>query len=434
MIPTKSNTAEQGCIPVSSNCVVWQGPNIECINLCTGDSVSEVVYKVAEKLCILQTTLNLSGLDLQQLVSFCSSVGPAPTTITLSAVLDYIMKKLICVNTKVDSLPAATQGYVEPTINFGTGDLSCLKYKDPVTGVDVVQLIHNQFSILLGKNLCQLRTLTTENTNKINDHELRIKVLENRTTSASTLQVTPNCAYPGITASTPAKIEDLVDAIDAKLCLLRKAIGEEDAITQAASKAGINGTVCSTAGDLSASQALSKATGATMAGAYASLGWNTTVVNLSQSVQNLWLTVLDMRCVIKDLRDCCGGNKCSEFILDLSVQTANNRTSVVLNFFGKTFIPSGYVNCTGTNGSRIRISDGVTTLPDIPLDLVGAAGNSNGITIAVAGSGVTTPLDVSKDYTVSIVGCVSKDNVVCNKSLERKLVASCNPVSIAIIP
>lgn len=432
MKPVKSNTAEQGCIPVSSNCVVWQGPNIACLNLCTGDSVSDVVYKVAEQLCILKSSLNISDVDLDQLLSFCSSVGPAPTTKTLSAVLGFIINKLQCVNTKVDAIPAATQGYQEPTINFGTTDLACLKYKDPVTGNEVTQLIHNQFSILLGKNLCQLKTTVASQSNILNDHEFRIKILEGKNTA--TLQVTPNCTYPGITASTPADIDDLVDAIDAKLCLLRRAIGEEDAITQAASKAGIYGSVCAAGGDISASQALARSQGTTMSGAYASLGWSNTVVNLSQSIQNLWITVLDMRCVIKDLKDCCGSNKCSEFILDFAATTDSSRSQITINFFNKTSIPSGYINCTGTNGSVIKITDGVTTLPDIPLDLVGSVLNTNGITIPVTGGSVTSPLDPNKDYKVTIVGCISKDTTNCVKTKEVIIYKSCNPVTIVIVP
>ena len=37
--------------PISSNSVIWQGPNISCINLCKGDSVSDIVYKLAVELC-----------------------------------------------------------------------------------------------------------------------------------------------------------------------------------------------------------------------------------------------------------------------------------------------------------------------------------------------------------------------------------------------
>ena len=36
------NLDNKPCSPISSNCVVWQGPDIPCIQLCTGDTVSDV--------------------------------------------------------------------------------------------------------------------------------------------------------------------------------------------------------------------------------------------------------------------------------------------------------------------------------------------------------------------------------------------------------
>ena len=51
MIPNKSNT-NNGCTDnTSSNCVVWQGPDLTCIDVCHGDSISDIVAKIAEKLC-----------------------------------------------------------------------------------------------------------------------------------------------------------------------------------------------------------------------------------------------------------------------------------------------------------------------------------------------------------------------------------------------
>ena len=91
MLPTKSNTADKGCAPVSSNCVIWQGPNLSCINLCNGDTVSDVVYKLAVELCDLQAQLDLSDLDLSCVVQACQTC-PEPVK-TLSAVLDLIITK-----------------------------------------------------------------------------------------------------------------------------------------------------------------------------------------------------------------------------------------------------------------------------------------------------------------------------------------------------
>jgi len=58
------NLDNSPCTPTSSNCVIWQGPNIPCIKLCTGDSVSDVVFKLATELCTIMDTLNVTNYDL----------------------------------------------------------------------------------------------------------------------------------------------------------------------------------------------------------------------------------------------------------------------------------------------------------------------------------------------------------------------------------
>ena len=62
MKPLNSHTA--GCDPVSSNCVIWQGPDIPCLKLCKGDTVSDVVYKLATELCDLLTALDVTTYTL----------------------------------------------------------------------------------------------------------------------------------------------------------------------------------------------------------------------------------------------------------------------------------------------------------------------------------------------------------------------------------
>ena len=96
MKPINLNTAP--CVPMSSNCVIWQGDNIPCINLCHGDTVSDVVFKLATELCTIMDQLNVSNYDLtcfgitacgpndfQTLIQFlitqiCELQGVTPTT------------------------------------------------------------------------------------------------------------------------------------------------------------------------------------------------------------------------------------------------------------------------------------------------------------------------------------------------------------------
>ena len=51
------NLDNSPCSPISSNCVVWQGPDISCLNLCTGDTISDVVAAMATELCTILDTL-----------------------------------------------------------------------------------------------------------------------------------------------------------------------------------------------------------------------------------------------------------------------------------------------------------------------------------------------------------------------------------------
>jgi hypothetical protein len=58
------NAAEESCSPISSNCVIWQGPDIECLDLCKGDSISIVIFKLACLVCDLKEQLNVDSYDL----------------------------------------------------------------------------------------------------------------------------------------------------------------------------------------------------------------------------------------------------------------------------------------------------------------------------------------------------------------------------------
>lgn len=58
------NLDNRPCSPISSNCVIWQGPDIPCINLCAGDTVSDIVYKLGTELCTIMDELKVSNYDL----------------------------------------------------------------------------------------------------------------------------------------------------------------------------------------------------------------------------------------------------------------------------------------------------------------------------------------------------------------------------------
>lgn len=64
MKPT--NFKDQTCESKSSNCIIWAGPNIDCINLKRGDSVSWAVYVLSTRLCTLEDQFALTNFNLTQ--------------------------------------------------------------------------------------------------------------------------------------------------------------------------------------------------------------------------------------------------------------------------------------------------------------------------------------------------------------------------------
>ena len=159
MIPTNSSGTTNGCDNISSNCVIWQGPDISCIDLCNGDSISEVVFKLATKVCDLlasgvDVNPNLNGLDIS-----CLNVrGATPTQ--LVPVLQAMVNQ-ICLN----ALPS---GGTKSTSTLPVMTLpACMQYND-ASGNPVTQLPLDQFATLIANQVCtNLASINTINSTSL---------------------------------------------------------------------------------------------------------------------------------------------------------------------------------------------------------------------------------------------------------------------------
>ena len=83
------NLDNSPCSPTSSNCIIWQGPDIPCIKLCTGDTISDVVFKLATELCIIIDELNVSNYDL---TCFASTACPPAD---FQALMELLILKIL---------------------------------------------------------------------------------------------------------------------------------------------------------------------------------------------------------------------------------------------------------------------------------------------------------------------------------------------------
>lgn len=414
MLPISSNTADQGCSPVSSNCVIWQGPNLSCINLCKGDTVSDVVYKVATQLCTLQTELDLSDLDLSCLVSFCSSANPAPTEQTLAAVLEFIIDKVCCLNTRCSVLEGGSSGgssYTEPTLSLP----SCLQYTN-AQGQTVTQLVHNQYTLTLATKFCELKGLVDTHTTQISGLNTRVATLEN-----ATVDPLPQVSVECLTGSSALiDLDDALGTVSTELCSLKGVLGSNNSITAAAAKQ------CTSLNNLPALSV----TGSMSAIA----GWKTTVTSLSDSINNLWLTVCDMRANLVAIKDSIGTINCAAVIVDFTASLNEARTSLTINFNGLTSYQgvlglTGFSDCS-QSGSILTVEDTAGKKFITNVNIVANATNSSGVTISIPTGSGSNELNAALNYKVTLQACVKKESVECNKTIEKTLYAPCTNITI----
>lgn len=403
--PTKSNTADQGCAPVSSNCVIWQGPNISCINLCTGDTVSTVVYKLGVEICEMKNTLNLTDMDLTCLLEVCETT-PEPAH-TLAAILNLLKNKICCLSDAVKALQDSSGGAGTTPESISLPLPECLYYTDPATGQPVHALPEDSYITYLAQKICVLKASVTTNTSNIATLQTQVAALQ-AATGYTTPKMTPVCVLPSV--ETP--IDQVLIALEKQYC---------DTIGKLGNLSAMSNAISSQCAGLTSANALSQnGTMGTIP------GWNPSVVNLSNSIQNLWLTVCDMRAVIADLKACCGEVDCTQFILDYTATINRSTGSLNLIFTGITNIPTGYVNCPTKSTIIVKDSSG-TSWTYTPFDLVATVPNTGGITLTVGGS-----LNPALDYTVKVIGCITKAGQVCSKETDKQLPAPCSNITGAV--
>ena len=326
MISTSSSATTNGCDNISSNCVIWQGPDIACIDLCNGDTISEVTKKIGDKVCQIITdgvsaNPNLTGLDLS-----CLNIqGTTPTT--LVPVLQAMVNQ-ICLN----SLSSGGSTTPLPVMVLP----ACLQYND-ASGNPVTELRLDAFATLIANQVCtNLASINTINTT-LTSFNTRIDVLEACVLPCSggvvEAQIIPTCVS---NIGNLTNVSVVVLALETAFCSLQTAVGLPSAINLAINQSVITGTSNSLT-DSSVS--------------YGSIsGWNNSPSTLAQSVQNAWVVIDDIYSAVAAIQtNCCPGG-CDAIVYNYT--TSNSFASnglingVLFNFIGSS-IPSTFSDASG---------------------------------------------------------------------------------------
>ena len=217
------NLDNKPCSPISSNCVIWQGPDIPCIKLCTGDTVSDVVGKLATELCAVLDTLNVTNYDLA--CFNLTACGPND----FQALIQFLIEQ-ICALQNPTTTTTTTDGNrsdalvtVAPCFVIG--------------GVTVMTV--SQYAQAIGEKVCSLISQIATINSNITNLDVRVTALESAPTPTFTLPSIPvDCTLSGSIVSPGSYVIDqvlnaLINDNTYGYCALKAATGSPAEIVSA---------------------------------------------------------------------------------------------------------------------------------------------------------------------------------------------------------
>jgi hypothetical protein len=293
-LPIRAKDTQEGCNPISSNCVIWQGPDIPCINLCKGDSVSDVTAKVAEQLCTLLDQTNVSTFDITCFNPVCPN--PKDFHDLIQLLIDRI-----CALNGIPVTPGGGAGCPDCVVPVA----QCLQRPDALGNITATLQLRD-YVILIGNEICSSLTTITGLQSQIDSLDTRITAIET------------NCCTPGggggggselvmpasVCLNTPAgtPVVDYLVALDTAFCALQASSGSQNDTNTALGYKCIAGTDTLPSGT----------------GTWNSVpGWIESPTNLAQAVQDLWLiacqqndAIVALNTTVEEIQtqlaQCCG--------------------------------------------------------------------------------------------------------------------------------
>lgn len=389
MKPTNSKIPP--CNPISSNCVIWQGPDIACIDLCNGDTVSDVVAKLATELCELLDELKISTFDLQ-----CLGIPGCPPA-DFHGLIQLIIDTICKTN---NIIPPVQGGCPDCEIQFA----SCFYYPNPANGDTVIsgQLI--DYVSLIANAVCRLISQVNTLTGVVDTAASRlIPILPPAPTPIP--NVTPQCVLPSV----PTPVQLVVSALETQYCNLVTATGAPSRIFNAMTRE------CNDLGNqerLYGSGTMSTIT-----------NWINTETSFADNLNNMWLTICDMRAAIMNIQlnccpSCCDG-------VDVMLQVALLAPSTLKIYLTGT-IPAGFIECTPT-GTLFTISDTSGGSITITIPVISNLNQALGFSVNLT----ATPINLTDNITVHAVLCLSPADATtgcseCQSLLNYTLVNTLN--------
>ena len=401
MLPTNSGKAkDQGCSPVSSNCVVWQGPDLGCIGLCKGDTVSDVIAKLATELCTLIDMFNIEDFDLA-----CLAIPTSETPADVGALIQILVNR-VCALEGIDPLtPTGTTGDCPDGCIVPIAD--CFYYTDP-RGDVVTTMTLTDYVTAIGNRICDILNDITILQNAVDtlqqqqlDTSGAIKGLEDGKASKSSLEYQLNTKTDPTGAT--KYITEATRSIENSLIGTQDAIGSSTLLYQNILKQG----------NMSDEERLYG--NGPMSGI---TGWTNNVQYTADSLGNAWLAIRDLRSEVAYIKENCCSSGCGDLYLNFRASITGSLLTIFTD--GSTGFTSDWAECTGV--SKVTVTDAFGNSSTFSTSLITLMGIPSGYTFELA----PTSVDFTTNLTVVADTCfINKStDTTCNSDYSDTIINS----------
>ena len=319
------NLDNRPCSPISSNCVIWQGPDIPCIKLCTGDTVSDVIAKLATELCAIIDTLDIKSYDLS-----CFNLAVCPPD-TFQELIQFLIEQ-ICA---LQGLTPGTDGTKTTCPDCVVTVAPCLRVIDPTLPatmqlLDYVQMIANK--------LCTIIDDITDLADQVTNIDARVTVLENTPPPTFTLPTIPTgCLQSYMSGAATASIDAVLNTL-----LNNGTIGYCALVAATGLPAALLSSVASQETCIDESSDSLAFPGVQMGTAYPL--WVDSPITVANAITNLWIALCDARAGILDspIVTVVASTDASNITEVTSVTVGLNTTYTLLSRYGLEFFLAGW--------------------------------------------------------------------------------------------
>lgn len=328
------NLDNRPCSPISSNCVIWQGPDIPCIKLCTGDTVSDVIFKLGTELCAIMDQLNVTNYDLT-----CLGITACPPQ-DFQALIQLLITK-IC---ELNDIPATEPGKSSGCPDCVVSVAPCFIENGQTTMqlVDYVQMIANRVCSILTEIQSINDQITVINSTLV---DLQFQIDNLPTYTLPSFEV--DCILAG-SNSLDVIVQTLMNDNTLGYCALLGATG---------TPADINAAVlsqCITDID----QPLAALPAVNTFSAYYSGSWVNAVTlgaepTVSNAINNIWIAVCDMYNYLSNLTSSTTVVDAGEGITVTSATVGSTTTYTVTNDYLESFVANLSIDNDFSPGSGV---------------------------------------------------------------------------------